>query len=567
MFDSFLHPKEFDIIQCPPPNFIDKKRQKLNDFEKKTCRDLFITNFQDVYLMQSLSCYLQWLLYSSSFVKHETSKKMIPILITQEKQKFQKKLDYKARGISGEVFASEFLDHFPIVVKYGIKFESFSDILHEYMIAIKGTNKLRLLCSNFGYTMALYLNPNCDSRKVNNRGREIEIKICKTSRLVMENIPGPTYSRFLLNIIKLPFSEKYMNLFLKIFVQLILALEIGQETVFFTHYDLHSSNILIRETQTPIENIVYQVLNTIYTFDSVRYVPTIIDFGHASIKTPEGYIGKAFHNSFAVEGMYPFYIPGADIFKIIMSIWLGLFNKKTGDNYTLIQFDPNSMGHVLSNFFSFILEGFFKVQTWNPEKSLYVNPVDFQRPDVTRLKCVYNSPLHLLDFFEKKRQVILNMCRIPNYPWTTKPKQEFVTTFIPTDTAQIGSCFESLYCSKINTKMENVFASTWNLTEGNFDNTPAEIILRFLGKPIPRLELQYLDNLIDYLGNLQDWENFVIYMNRVMSFLRAGKRLPDKVGNFYLDNILILQYFYRAYICIKGFFSYLHNIHKIAVLI
>jgi len=556
MLNLFLHPKDLEIILCSPPDFVDRK-QKFNQSEKLACKELFLSHFQDPNLMYSLSCYLQWLLHSSSFQKYKTTKKKIPFLIQQQKQKFQKDAKYLKKGVSGEVFSSEFIDHFPIIIKYAKRWDSFTDILHEYAIAMFGTNKLRYICPNYSYSFALYQNPN-----FTNRG------------LVMEKIPGMTFLEMLEIYIEKR-DSKYIINFLKVFFQLILALELGQETVFFTHYDLHYNNVMVRELPEPLQEIYYQVFNKIYRIKNVNLIPTVIDFGHASIKTKEGYIGKGFHNSFSVEGMYPFYIPGADLFKIIMGSYCKLFINVKDKTIKFKPIDQASIGFKISNFFKKIITEFFQINIWDVAYPNYVDPkVFFRPPDVTQFNCVYNSPLNLLDFLERKKMDLCQICGISDFPWAKSNNFQFVGTFIPKNIPEIANCYQGLYCSKVKTPftMKNVFETTWNTTEIT-DNSPAEIIFdrvyttrqKIITKPIPKLNLNNARELMDYLGDRELWNNFEIYMNSIMTSFRLGKPLPQHVGEFYYKNLTTLQYFYRVYICIKGFLSYLYDLHGSSV--
>ena len=219
--------------------------------------------------MYSLSCYLQWLLYSSSGQKYLTAKKKIPFLVKQQEQKFQKGAKYLKKGVSGQVYSTEFIDHFPIIIKYAKRWDSFTDILHEYAIAMFGTNKLRYICPNYGYSFALYQKEDFQSRG-----------------LVMEKIPGMTFLEMLELYIQKR-DSKYIIRFLKVFFQLILALELGQETVFFTHYDLHMENVVLYEP-APGQYIEfhYHTLTGVISFKS-PYIAKIIDYGRSYIHDGE----------------------------------------------------------------------------------------------------------------------------------------------------------------------------------------------------------------------------------------------------------------------------------------
>ena len=92
----------------------------------------------------------------------------------------------------------------------------------------------------------------------------------------MEYIEGDNKRKLLKN--KLQFSE-----YLGIFIQLLIALEVAQRTIDFTHFDLHTNNVMCKPLKS---NIHYNVPldDRLYKVTCIKYLPVCIDFGMSTVK-------------------------------------------------------------------------------------------------------------------------------------------------------------------------------------------------------------------------------------------------------------------------------------------
>lgn len=119
--------------------------------------------------------------------------------------------------------------------------------------------------------------------------------------------------------------------FFDIYLQILLTLEMAQREVSFTHFDLHCGNVMIRRLDHDIE---YSFL-----FDTKMYtvktnvIPVIIDFGFSCAmstdkqyfsenhrtKTKEGYLLTKDGVHLENQGVMPFMIQGADMYRLISS--------------------------------------------------------------------------------------------------------------------------------------------------------------------------------------------------------------------------------------------------------
>jgi tRNA A-37 threonylcarbamoyl transferase component Bud32 len=129
-----------------------------------------------------------------------------------------------------------------------------------------------------------------------------------TAFIVYEKIPGETV-KSLLKKGKLNFKQ-----FLSIFIQLLLGLEVAQREARFTHFDLHSDNVMVRENDV---DTTYNVHLDMFTYSVVNseFTPVIIDFGASTCYINNRYIGS-YH--YMKDGMLNFMIPGHDMYKFLV---------------------------------------------------------------------------------------------------------------------------------------------------------------------------------------------------------------------------------------------------------
>lgn len=151
----------------------------------------------------------------------------------------------------------------------------------ETYIGFFHVNSLRYIIPNFVYTISY-----------------------SSSSIFLEYIPGDTLS-----------ESDYLSTteILDCIAQLLLALEVAQREIGFTHFDLHLDNIILR----PIEqSYTYTTLidNIEYKCTCEQFIPTIIDYGYSCCWSGEKYIGET---KMREEGILPHIAPGADIYKLL----------------------------------------------------------------------------------------------------------------------------------------------------------------------------------------------------------------------------------------------------------
>lgn len=100
--------------------------------------------------------------------------------------------------------------------------------------------------------------------------------------------------------------------FLNIFFQILLGLEVAQNKLNFSHYDLHTDNVILVHTKdNPIKISLYGYQ---YTINS-PYKPVMIDFGLSSVCTKGQTLGQ---KSLETKGIFNYLSPGYDIYVFLL---------------------------------------------------------------------------------------------------------------------------------------------------------------------------------------------------------------------------------------------------------
>ena len=218
--------------------------------------------------------------------------------------------------VEGYIYLADFFSpHIQGIIKFQKKDSDIPYTIREYYIGINILNKLRYLIPTFVYTLGAFYCPK--TIEIINK-KEVPIKnplsvLCdestknNTAFVVYEKIPGETISTFLKKD-KLTFKQ-----FLSIFIQLLLGLEVAQREARFTHFDLHSNNVMIRESDVSSYNVHLDM--STYNVINPEFIPVIIDFGMSTCYIENQYIGSY---DYIEYGMLNFMVPGYDMYKFLV---------------------------------------------------------------------------------------------------------------------------------------------------------------------------------------------------------------------------------------------------------
>lgn len=305
--------------------------------------------------------------------------------------------------------SSSIIDNVPMIIKTPKNESQYNDLIREYYVG-KEINKLRCIVPNFMYTLGLFMHD-------------------KDVAVMYEKIPGDSLEHHLKD--NLTFDD-----FLNIFIQILIALEVGQKNIRFCHFDLHSGNIILRKLTDPF---TYTVVlgNKRYDVTAINYMPIIIDFGMSTVTDGESKTVGSYY--FSRYGMMNYMISGADMYKLLFYSSLhSVKNSSHRDILDLFTFygkdDPykfliQNPGFLKKVSFEFAMKGAMsKSGTYTPLNFLkwIVNNSNYE--NVSSMCRISNRniffPLNysniiqqnndLLTGVDKGREKVLNMCKTGN---------------------------------------------------------------------------------------------------------------------------------------------------------
>lgn len=165
------------------------------------------------------------------------------------------------------------------------------DLLHEVVVGLYGTNRLRRFIPNFAYIFGGF---KCSPPLIDPATKEV-VTWCLSNEnavnyVLYENIaPAKSASDY--------FPTATAQQFVSTYVQLLYALRTAHRLIDYTHYDLHFNNVLIRKPNMKGNTGPFQIRyeterGTEYlTTDNIV---TIIDYGFSHIATVDGeHFGKS----------------------------------------------------------------------------------------------------------------------------------------------------------------------------------------------------------------------------------------------------------------------------------
>jgi len=175
-------------------------------------------------------------------------------------------------------------------------------LVHELVVGLYGTNKLRQYIPNFSY---IYGGLKCSPPLIDPLTKKVIYSCLNNNNLVnyvlYENVaPAIDISKYV--------RTCSVSQFLNVFMQTLYSLRLANKLIDYTHYDLHAENLLIREPKLDkgkIFQIPYETENGL-EYLRTNVISTFIDYGYSHIKTEDiideknGIIFKGQH--FGVHG-------------------------------------------------------------------------------------------------------------------------------------------------------------------------------------------------------------------------------------------------------------------------
>jgi serine/threonine protein kinase len=383
---------------------------------------------------------------------------------------------------------------------------------NEYFIGIYGMNFLRCQIPSFGFYLF-----------ANESGNALSV--------YQEYVPGKSFRKF---IQENEHSNKitFLDQFLSIFLQILLSLEFAQNEMQFTHFDLHSENIIIR----PSQNYSYSVkiLNKSIKVKRPSLIPTIIDFGYSTCRLENGKIISNMKTHYKY-GYYPFFIPGTDIARVLFDLYYLIYGK-TSTNYLAIR-----------NLLHFIFEKFYKIDL----KSFKAKFPTFLKNyfNISCCTIAYRTPYDLFVFIlrnEEKIKSILNIFDIP---------VEMNSIERETNSSRLDNCFKNLFCINeinnfCNSNVKGFYLNDEKLTFSDFESQLNQM-------PIPKMN--DIPHIILYGSNVKDFlEKYKWFIDFYESLYHRYFIQNNKIPKKFQKNMTMYNRFYKILISFTGFMEFLN---------
>jgi hypothetical protein len=309
-----------------------------------------------------------------------------------------------------------FASNIQVIIKVPQTSNGIESKVREYFIGIKAINNLRYITPSFVYTLGAFLCP-----KPSKTGQISCNDSCKNTAFVFyEKILGDSVQTLLKND-SLNFKQ-----FLVLFVQLLLALEVAQREVRFTHFDLHTDNVMVRVGTGDSTSITQLDMST-YIINQPEFIPVIIDFGATTAYINGKYIGSYDYIS---HGMLNFMIPGHDMYKFMVYCAHKTENRELKDSIIKIfEFYGEDDPYLIAN----------------SEKGLESATKTYCR-DLTFSKAANRTPLMLIKWLLKK--------------YSDKLKSKVIVkkrkNYIPIQCSKLIKDFEDIFsCVRLNDGKDN----------------------------------------------------------------------------------------------------------------
>ncbi len=307
---------------------LKKLQNKIGNIDFKKLKKLSNKYFFDPAVMQSIMCVTNSLFYLNSSGDDLTRIQRIKSWINI------KKVIGKPSVIGVAMSASFDEANDLFVVKAPKKIDSNNDLLHEWFVGVYGTNQLRKHVPNFAY---IYGGFTC-SGPISEQGGNVAAYCNLSDKLAVNYIlyesifPSMTMEDYMVSS-TLNFTD-----WLSYYLQILFSLKIAKDLIGFTHYDLHTQNVLLRDLvpSKKVFHIPYKYKNK-WFYIKTNKIATMIDFGYSHIKYKGKHYGYPGVERYGInsEKTRPLY----DAFKLL-GFSIRYLSKKNYDSSVLQKMFP-----------------------------------------------------------------------------------------------------------------------------------------------------------------------------------------------------------------------------------
>lgn len=273
------------------------KEFKIDDVKKDLLKQDLEKKFYSGKVMASIFCIFDVLMFEptksaqSVFTKVET---------------------FGEESVNGVVLLADFDKFERMFIIKSPKDSLTNDMLHEYFVGVSCTNRMRNYIPNFAYILGAFkckppvLSGDNDDKKVLDWCQKGDRRTY-VNYVIYEKVPGESLKA---RTKMLEFEE-----FFSYILQLAFSIHRAWQDCKFTHYDLHTSNVILRPWKTESFYIPYETEYGIMYVKSSK-IATMIDFGNSRVEIGGdafGVYGYESYGNFAHLSR-----PWYDIYKVLM---------------------------------------------------------------------------------------------------------------------------------------------------------------------------------------------------------------------------------------------------------
>jgi hypothetical protein len=264
----------------------------LKNIDVKALQTFITSEFYNPAVLKLAMCIAESIYYNNGSDIANT--KMVKTWFTSLRQ-------FGAESVSGYALQTSF-DNVPnfFVLKSPRDVEDAAeDLLHEYIVGVYGTNKLRAFNPNFSYILGGF---KCSPPTLSRRTKMVT-NWCNPDHAVnyvlYENIfPSEALKDFVKDENRCGPLE-----FISAYLQIVLASAEALKLIDFTHYDLHNNNVLLRTVEGyPSFYIPYKSGDG-HLYIKCHSVSTIIDYGSSHFVYDGQAYGKVGLEGYGVEAL------------------------------------------------------------------------------------------------------------------------------------------------------------------------------------------------------------------------------------------------------------------------
>lgn len=250
-----------------PVNRLNVLQDTLPNLETAKLQSLIRDQFYNGDLLQALMCVTDSVYYAGTS-KLEYNQRV--------REWFMNLRQIGAESVFGYAMLASFKGAKDLFVVKAPRTNQGDDLQHELFVGMFGTNRIRKYVPNFAYVFGGF---RCSPPLIEPTSKEV-VAWCNQPRgvnyVLYENIaPSVTLADYIT-------SRLTPRAFLNKYLQILYALKKGQAVCDFTHYDLHTQNVLVRTIDTPTFAIPYETERGI-EYLQTDAIATLIDYGYSHI--------------------------------------------------------------------------------------------------------------------------------------------------------------------------------------------------------------------------------------------------------------------------------------------